>query len=57
MVAKIAAIVGDVTSPQQRHHPQNIPHLVETIKGFPLRAKSFRNTKTYQKSGREALPP
>ena len=54
---QIATIVGDVTGPQQRHHPQNIPHLVEKIKGFPLKAKSFRNTETYQKSGREGLPP
>ena len=27
----------------------NIPNLVEKIKGFPLQAKSFRNTATYQK--------
>ena len=26
-----------------------IPHLVEKIKGFPLKAKSFWNTATYQK--------
>ena len=39
----------DVTDLQQRHHPQNIPHLVEKIKGFPLKAKSFRRTATYQK--------
>ena len=57
MVAKIATIVGDVTDPQQRHHPQNIPHLVEKIKDFPLKAKSFRNTETYQKLGRKGLPP
>ena len=48
MAAKVATIVGDVTGPQQRHHPQNIPPLVEKIKGFPLKAKSFRNTETYQ---------
>ena len=39
----MATIVGAVTGLQQRHHPQNIPHLVEKIKGFPLKAKSFRN--------------
>ena len=39
----MAIIVGAVTGLQQRHHPQNIPHLVEKIKGFPLKAKSFRN--------------
>ena len=44
MAAKIATIVGDVTGPQQRHHPQNIPHLVEKIKGFPLKVKSYRKT-------------
>ena len=47
----MATIVGDVTGQQQRHHPQNIPHLVEKIKGFPLNEKSFRNTATYQKPG------
>ena len=49
MAAKMVTIVGDVTSLQQRHHPKNIPHLVEKIKGFPLKAKSFGNTATYQK--------
>jgi len=42
----------DVTNLQQCHHPQNIPHLVEEIKSFPLKAKSFRqhiNVSTYQK--------
>ena len=29
--------------------PQNIPHLVKKIKGFPLKTKSFQNTVTYQK--------
>ena len=48
MAAKIATIVGDVTGLQQRHHPQNISHLVK-IKGFPLKVKSFQNTETYQK--------
>ena len=37
----MATIVGDVTGLQQRHHPQNIPHLVKKIKGFPLEVKSF----------------
>ena len=37
----MATIVGDVTGHQQRHHPQNIPHLVKKIKGFPLKVKSF----------------
>ena len=49
MAAKMATIVGDVTGLQQRHHPQNIPHLVEKIEGFPLKVKSFPNTATYQK--------
>ena len=48
MTAKMATMFGDVTDLQQRHHPQNIPHLVKTIKGFPLKAKSFRDTLTYQ---------
>ena len=29
--------------------PMNIAHLVEKVKGFPLKAKSFRNIATYQK--------
>ena len=48
----MATMFGDVTDPQQRHHPQNIPHLVEKMKGFPLKANSFRNTSftaTYKK--------
>ena len=28
---------------------QNIPHFLAKIKGFPLKAKSFRNAATYQK--------
>ena len=47
MAAKMATIVGDVTDLQQRHHPLNIPHFFEKINGFPLKAKSFRNTATY----------
>ena len=45
----MATIFGDVPGVQQRHHPQNISHLVERIKGFSLKAKSFRNTVTYRK--------
>ena len=45
----MAIIVGDVTGPQQRHHPYNISHLVKKIKGYPLKVKSFRNTATNQK--------
>ena len=48
MAAKKATIVGDVTGLQQRHHPYDIPHLVKKIKDFPLKAKSFQNTATYQ---------
>ena len=52
---------GDVTDFHQRHHPQNIPHLVEEMKGFPLKTKSFRNTVTSQKlkggGGPSTLPP
>ena len=49
MAAKMANIVGDVTGLKQRHHPWNIPHLDEKNKGFPLKAKLFRNTATYRK--------
>ena len=44
----MVTLIGDVTGLQQRHHPKNIPHLVKKIKGFPLKAKSFQNTATYQ---------
>ena len=48
----MANIVGDVTGLQKRHHPWNIPKKIKKIKkikGFPLKAKSFQNTVTYQK--------
>ena len=58
MAAKMATIVGDVTDLQQRHPPLNIPHFFEKINGFPLKAKSFRNTATYQKTlGRGTINP
>ena len=49
MAAKMVTIVGDVTGPQQRHHPKIYLHLVEKIKGVSLKVKSFRNTATNQK--------
>ena len=45
----MGTMFGDVTDLQQLHHPLNIYHLVEKIKGFPLKAKPFRNIATYQK--------
>ena len=48
---------GDVTDLQQRQPPYNIPHLVEKIKGFPLKAKSFRNIATYQKPKGGSINP
>ena len=52
---------GHVTDLQQRHNPKNTPHLVEKTKGFPLKAKSFRNViATYQKTqgkGSITAPP
>ena len=47
MAAKTATLFGDVTGFQQHHHTCNISHLVEKIKGFPLKAKSFQNIATY----------
>ena len=47
---------GDFTD-LQRHHPYNIPHLVEKIKGFPLKAKSFRNIANYQKPKGGSINP
>ena len=32
----MTTMFGDVTDLQQRHHPKNIPHFVEKMKGFPL---------------------
>ena len=55
MAGKMATIIGDVTGLHQRHHPQNIPHLLKKMKGFPLKVKSFQNTATYQKL-REGVP-
>ena len=57
--SKIPTIASDVTAGlQQRHHPQNVPPLVEKIKGFPLKAKSFRNTAADQNlSGRVPSTP
>ena len=49
MAAKMATTFGDVTDHQQRHQPYYVPHLREKINGFPLKAKSFRNTATHQK--------
>ena len=49
LVAKMATLFWYVTEIQQCHHPQNIPHRVEKIKGFPLKAKFFWDTATYQK--------
>ena len=45
----MAAIVGDVTCLLWRHHSYDIPYIVVKIKGFPLKAKPFRNSATYQK--------
>ena len=59
----MATILGDVTGLQQRHQPQNVPTLVEKIKGFLQKAKSFRNAAKYQKllggvpSSTPATPP
>ena len=55
----MATIVGDITGLPRRHHPQNIPHLVKKIKGFPLNVKSFQNTATYRKlrGGVPSTPP
>ena len=40
----MATIVGDVTGPHL------IPHLVEKIKGFPLKVKSSPKTATFKKN-------
>ena len=46
MAAKMVTIVGDVSSATTH---KIYLHLVEKIKGFPLKVKSFRNTATNQK--------
>ena len=43
----------DVKGLKQRHHPENIPHVDKKSKGFPRKAKTFRNTATYQ----QLIPP
>ena len=48
--SKMAIMFGDVTFLQQRHHRQNIPHLVGKIKGFALKVKSFRYTQLINNS-------
>lgn len=53
--SKMAIMFGDVTVLHQRHHTWNIPHPVEKIKGFPLKAKSFQNIATCL--GRGTLNP
>ena len=62
LAAKMATLFWDVTEIQQCHHPQNKPHRVEKIKGFPWKAKFFWNTATYQKlkgggGGQSTHPP
>ena len=51
MAAKTATLFGDVTGLQQHHHTWNISLLVEKIKGFPLKVKSFQNIATYLARG------
>ena len=53
----MATMFGDVTDLQQHPHPQNIPHLVEKNKGFPLKAKSFRYIATDQKLSWSSINP
>ena len=53
----MATMLGDLTDLQQRHHPYNIPCLLEKVKGFPLVAKSFRNTATYKKLKEGSINP
>ena len=49
---------GDVKNLQQCYYTQNKSHLVEKIKNFPLKAKSFRNIATYPETrGSINLPP
>ena len=55
MAAKTATLCGDVTGLQRHHHTWNISHLVEKIKGFPLKVKSFQNIATYL--GRGSINP
>ena len=46
MAAKMAAILGEVTGPQQRWKPQYIAYFVEHITGFLVKVKSSRNIAT-----------
>ena len=49
----MATTFGDITDLQQPHHPQNIPRLVEKIKGLPLKA----NLKNARGRGGPSTPP
>ena len=58
-MAILAAILDDVTGPQQHPNPYYVPHLVENIKGFLPKAKSLQNIETQQKprAGVPSTPP
>ena len=49
MAGILAAILDDVTDPQQRYNPKYLPYLVEYITGYPLKVKSFQKIVMQQK--------
>ena len=51
----MATIVGHVTGLQQRHHPKNIPYIVEKIESFPLNANRFEILQHTKNCGEEFL--
>ena len=53
----MATIFGDVTGLQQRHHPKNIPYIVEKIESFPLKANRFEILQHTKNSGEGFLQP
>ena len=53
----MATIVGDVTGLLQRHHPKNIPYIVEKIESFPLNANRFEIMQHTKNSGEGFLQP
>ena len=46
MATILSVILDDVTDPQQRYKPFNMPYLVEHITGCLLDVKYFRNIVT-----------
>ena len=47
MAPNMAAILSDITGPQQLNNPLYVPHLVEHITGFLIKVESFQNIERF----------